>query len=81
MRYRLFDNFGRLKEMEQRTPFADEPVSEATPRVSKYTYNFAGALVEEEYPSGRKVKNEYETDGGRGCSRIYQANSWRSIHY
>jgi hypothetical protein len=30
---------------------------------SKYTYNFSGALVEEEYPSGRKVKNEFESDG------------------
>jgi RHS repeat-associated protein len=69
-RYKVFDNFGRLKEMEQRTPANDtETVSTATPRVSKYTYNFSGALIEEEYPSGRKVQNEYEPDGD--LKRVY----------
>ena len=62
-RYTVFDNFGRLKEMEQRTPVGAETISTATPRVSKYTYSFAGALIEEEYPSGRVVKNAFETDG------------------
>jgi len=69
-KYKLFDNFGRLKEMEQRTPATDtETIAQATPRVSKYTYNLSGALVEEEYPSGRKVKNEFESDGD--IKRIY----------
>jgi RHS repeat-associated protein len=69
-RYKLFDNFGRLKEMEQRTPATIiETTATATPRVSKYTYNLSGALVEEEYPSGRKVKNEFESDGD--LKRIY----------
>ncbi|MEQ1606466.1 MAG: RHS repeat-associated core domain-containing protein [Pyrinomonadaceae bacterium] len=62
-RYTLFDNFGRLTETEQRTPVDTETIATATPRVSKYTYNLSGALVEEEYPSGRKVKNEFEADG------------------
>ena len=63
-RYKLFDNFRRLKEMEQRTPQTDtETTTTATPRVSKYIYNLSGALVEEEYPSGRVVKNEFESDG------------------
>ena len=32
-RYKLFDNFGRLKEMEQRTPATDtETIAQATPR-------------------------------------------------
>ena len=61
--YTLFDNFGRLKEMQQRTPAEGETIANATPRVSKYTYNFAGALIEEEYPSGRVVKNAFESDG------------------
>ena len=69
-RYKLFDNFGRLKEMQQRTPATPtETIATATPRVSKYTYNFSGALIEEEYPSGRKVKNEFEPDGD--LKRIY----------
>jgi RHS repeat-associated protein len=73
-RYKLFDNFGRLKEMEQRTPLDGETTATATPRVSKYTYNLSGALVEEEYPSGRKIKNEFESDGD--LSRVYgKANS------
>ncbi len=44
-RYRLLDDLGRLKEMEQRTPATDtETVGTAVPRVSKYAYNFAVAL-------------------------------------
>ena len=69
-RYKLFDNFGRLKEMEQRTPQTDtETTATATARVSKYTYNLSGALIKEEYPSGRKVQNEFESDGD--IKRIY----------
>jgi len=51
----LFDNFGRITESKQ--------ITDGNTYTSRYTYNFAGALVEEEYPSGRKVKNEFETDG------------------
>ena len=76
-RYKLFDNFGRLKEMEQRTPATDtETVAQATPRVSKYTYNLSGALVEEEYPSGRVIKNNFGTDGGLNAvsSRVFNGD-------
>jgi RHS repeat-associated protein len=62
-RYKLFDNLGRLTETEQRTPVDGENVGAAVARISKYTYNLSGALVEEEYPSGRKVRNEFESDG------------------
>lgn len=51
----LFDNFGRITESKQ--------ITDGNTYTSRYTYNFAGALVEEEYPSGRIVKNEYESDG------------------
>ena len=57
----IFDNFGRLKETQQ--------ITDGNTYTSKYTYNLSGALVEEEYPSGRKVKNEFESDGD--LSRIY----------
>ncbi len=53
--YQLFDNLGRMTQMAQ--------ITDGRTYTSKYTYNFSGALVEEEYPSGRKVKNEFESDG------------------
>lgn len=53
--YQEFDNLGRLKKSAQ--------ITDGNTYTSKYTYNFAGALIEEEYPSGRIVKNEYESDG------------------
>jgi RHS repeat-associated protein len=28
-----------------------------------YTYNLSGALIEQTYPSGRKIKNTFDTDG------------------
>lgn len=59
--YQLFDNLGRMTQMAQ--------ITDGQTYTSKYTYNFSGALVEEEYPSGRKVKNEFESDGD--ISRIY----------
>jgi RHS repeat-associated protein len=62
-RYTLFDNFGRLTQMEQRTPLDGETTETTTPRVSSYQYNLSGALTEETYPSGRVVKNEFEPDG------------------
>ncbi len=62
-RYTKFDNFGRLEKMEQTTPVGEETFNNAPVRESKYTYNFSGALIEEEYPSGRKVVNEFEPDG------------------
>ncbi len=44
--YQLFDNLGRMTQMAQ--------ITDGHTYTSKYTYNFSGALVEEEYPSGRK---------------------------
>ncbi len=60
-RYELFDEMGRLTQMSQFT--------DGQTYTSKYTYNLSGALIEEEYPSGRKVRNEFESDGD--LARIY----------
>jgi RHS repeat-associated protein len=68
-RYTQFDSLGRLTKMEQRTPLTGETISNTTPHVSSYQYNFAGALIAETYPSGRVVRNDYEADGD--LSRIY----------
>lgn len=59
--YQLFDNLGRMTQMAQ--------ITDGQTYTSKYTYNFSGALVEEEYPSGRVVMNEFESDGD--LMRIY----------
>ena len=53
--YQVFDNLGRMTQMAQ--------ITDGQTYTSKYTYNFSGALIEEEYPSGRKVQNEFESDG------------------
>ncbi|MBP6212839.1 MAG: hypothetical protein KA447_07320 [Pyrinomonadaceae bacterium] len=65
----LFDNFGRITESKQ--------ITDGNTYTSRYTYNFAGALVEEEYPSGRKVKNEFETDGD--LARVTSAKNAASV--
>ena len=53
--YSVFDNFGRLKESSQ--------ITGGQTYTSSYQYNLSGALTQETYPSGRVVKNEFETDG------------------
>ena len=57
----LFDKFGQITKSSQ--------ITDGNTYTSKYTYNLSGAVVEEEYPSGRKVKNDFESDGD--ASRIY----------
>ena len=54
-KYVEFDAVGRLKQFQQYT--------DGQTYTSKYTYNLSGALIEEEYPSGRKVKNEFDPSG------------------
>jgi len=62
-RYTLFDNFGRLLSSEQKTPLEGQTMPDATGYVSHYAYNLSGALLQETYPSGRVIKNEFEPDG------------------
>jgi RHS repeat-associated protein len=54
--YTEFDQVGRVKKSKQRTD--NMVIDEMT-----YTYNLAGALVEQKYPSGRVVKNVLDSDG------------------
>ncbi len=60
-RYTQFDSLGRLTQMQQ--------ITDGVTYTSQYQYNFAGALVQETYPSGRVVRNEFESDGD--LSRIW----------
>jgi RHS repeat-associated protein len=50
-----FDNLGRT--------LASRQITDGVNYDSSYLYNLSGALVEETYPSGRKVKNTFEADG------------------
>ncbi len=53
--YASFDNLGRVLSHKQTT---DGQVYNTA-----YNYNLSGALLEETYPSGRKVKNTLDADG------------------
>ena len=50
-----FDQWGRLVEYQQ--------ITDGQTYTSKYQYNLSGALIEEEYPSGRKVRNDFNANG------------------
>lgn len=51
----LFDNLGRLLQAQQ--------ITDGQTYTSSYQYNLSGALIQETYPSGRVVKNEFNTNG------------------
>ena len=59
-----FDQWGRATEYQQ--------VTDGVAYTSKYKYNLSGALVEEEYPSGRVVKNDFDANGD--LSRVWGIN-------
>lgn len=50
-----FDNFGRLLTNQQ--------ITDGQTYDFAYSYNLSGALIEETYPSGRKVKTTLNSDG------------------
>lgn len=54
--YQSFDALGRVTQSQQKTDGTN-------PAPMTYTYNLAGALIEQKYPSGRVVKNELDVDG------------------
>jgi RHS repeat-associated protein len=58
-----FDNFGRLTRSKQITDGVEYGGGTDPSRWMTYSYNLSGALVQETYPSGRVVKNEFESDG------------------
>ena len=58
--YMTFDNFGRLTRSRQIT---DGVVYGDDANPMTYSYNLSGGLIEQKYPSGRVVKNEFESDG------------------
>ena len=61
--YMTFDNFGRLTRSKQITDTVEYGGGTDPNFWMTYAYNLSGALVEERYPSGRVIKNEFESDG------------------
>jgi RHS repeat-associated protein len=57
MRYTGFDAMGRVTSSQQ-------VIDGQTYQMPSYTYNLAGSLLTQTYPSGRTVKNDYD-DGGK----------------
>ncbi len=53
--YTEFDILGRVKAHKQTT--------DGTAHTTGYAYNLAGAMVEQTYPSGRKVKTILDNNG------------------
>jgi RHS repeat-associated protein len=54
-KYTNFDNFGRVLNHQQ--------ITDGNTYDTAYAYNLSGALIEETYPSGRKVRNTLAVDG------------------
>ncbi|HMS08949.1 MAG TPA: hypothetical protein PKE66_05665, partial [Pyrinomonadaceae bacterium] len=54
-RFTSFDNLGRLLTHEQ--------ITDGKTYSTSYTYTLSGALLEETYPSGRKVKSVLDSNG------------------
>ncbi|MDH3494042.1 MAG: hypothetical protein OEM82_10860 [Acidobacteriota bacterium] len=66
-----FDQYGRPTEYQQ--------ITDGTTYTSKYIYNLSGALIEEEYPSGRKVKHEFDPNGD--LERVWGTNGTLNYVY
>ncbi|HMT07675.1 MAG TPA: RHS repeat-associated core domain-containing protein, partial [Pyrinomonadaceae bacterium] len=61
--YMTFDHLGRLTRSRQITDGVEYGGGADPNYWMTYTYSFSGALTEEQYPSGRKVQNQFESDG------------------
>jgi RHS repeat-associated protein len=66
-RYTSFDNLGRLLTNQQ--------ITDGQTYNFAYKYNLSGGLVEETYPSGRIVKNFFNSDGGLATVASKGANT------
>ena len=68
--YTQFDTIGRLKSHKQTT--------DGESYTTGYEYNLSGAIIEQTYPSGRKVKNLLNNDGK---TSIVQSNKSANAGY
>jgi|CXWL01.1.fsa_nt_gi RHS repeat-associated protein len=61
--YLEFDILGMVRRSKQTTDGVEYGGGTDQTRWMKYTYNASGALTEQQYPSGRVVKSNLDTDG------------------
>ena len=61
-KYSTFDILGRVTASKQTTDGVTYGDGSATSAMT-YTYNLAGALIEQQYPSGRVVRNTLDANG------------------
>ncbi|MFN0141014.1 MAG: RHS repeat domain-containing protein [Pyrinomonadaceae bacterium] len=61
--YMAFDILGRVTRSKQTTDGVEYGGGTDPTKWMTYTYNLSGALIEQQYPSGRVVKNTLSTDG------------------
>ena len=59
-----FDILGRVTRSSQTTDGIEYGGESDTTRWMTYKYNLSGSLIEQQYPSGRVVKNVLDNDGG-----------------
>ncbi len=71
--YSQFDNLGRLTQSSQLT--------DGNTYTSSYQYNFVGEMIQETYPSGRVVNNEFELHGDLAKVTSKKAGSSVNIPY
>ena len=62
-RYTAFDALGKVLSSQQITNGLETCPGTTQPCTMSYTYNLAGAMVSETYPSGRVVTNSLNNDG------------------
>lgn len=61
--YTEFDILGRVKAHKQTTDGVEYGGGTDQTKWMTYTYNLSGAMIEQQYPSGRVVKNTLDTTG------------------
>jgi RHS repeat-associated protein len=71
-KYNSFDNFGRVLNHQQ--------ITDGNTYDSSYVYNLSGALIEEIYPSGRKVRNTLDVDGNLSQVQSSKANQTMKMY-
>ncbi len=61
--YLAFDILGRVTRSKQTTDGVEYGGGTDPTKWMTYTYNLSGTLIEQQYPSGRVVRNTLDTDG------------------
>lgn len=72
--YMAFDILGRVTRSKQTTDGVEYGGGTDPTKWMTYVYNLSGALIEQQYPSGRVVRNTLDTDGSLQQVQSRRAN-------